>query len=122
MANAYPQAVSLKTTASLLQGDATYIIVGGTGGLGRSMAKWMSTKGAKHIILVSRSGSVTDKLKALVDDLAPHGTQVVVKACDVSSKNDVEHLVNEQIKDLPPVRGVVHGAMVLRVSTLVIQS
>ena len=108
--------MSLKSAAGLLRGDGTYIIIGGTGGLGRSMAKWLSTKGAKYIVLVSRSGTVNEKLKILTEKLAPLGTQIIVKPSDVSSKADVERLVKEELKDLPPVRGVVHGAMVLRVS------
>lgn len=80
------------------------------------MAKWMSTKGARNIVLVSRSGFVNDKLEALIRELASEGTQVLVKACDVSSRADVEGLLNGELTHLPPVRGVVHGAMVLRVS------
>ncbi|OKL60218.1 hypothetical protein UA08_04929 [Talaromyces atroroseus] len=110
------KAVSLKTNESLLKPDATYLIIGGTGGLGRSMAAWMSSKGARWIVLVSRSGSVANDLKVLVDDLALRGTQIVVKSCDVSCKIDVERLVNEEIRDLPPICGVVHGAMILRSS------
>jgi hypothetical protein len=30
---------------ALLQEDATYILIGGTGGLGRSMAKWYWSRG-----------------------------------------------------------------------------
>uniref|UniRef100_A0A093XSQ6 Lovastatin nonaketide synthase n=1 Tax=Talaromyces marneffei PM1 TaxID=1077442 RepID=A0A093XSQ6_TALMA len=114
--NAHDQvkAVSLKTSVNLLQKNATYLITGGTGGLGRSMAKWMSTKGARNIVLVSRSGFVNDKLEALIRELASEGTQVLVKACDVSSRADVEGLLNGELTHLPPVRGVVHGAMVLR--------
>ncbi|KAF3392979.1 Compactin diketide synthase mokB [Talaromyces pinophilus] len=108
------KAVSLKTSSSILRKDATYIIIGGTGGLGRSMAKWMSTKGARNIVLVSRSGSINEKLEALIHELAHHGTQVLVKVCDVSSRANVERLVNVELTHLPPVRGVVHGAMVLR--------
>lgn len=81
------------------------------------MAKWMSTKGARNIVLVSRSGSMNDKLEALIRDLAGHGTQVLVKACDVSSRADVERHMSEELMHLPPVRGVVHGAMVLRVGS-----
>jgi NAD(P)-dependent dehydrogenase (short-subunit alcohol dehydrogenase family) len=60
---------------------------------------------------------MNDKLEALIHELAGHGTQVLVKACDVSSRADVERLVSEQLMHLPPVRGVVHGAMVLRVGS-----
>lgn len=106
-----------KTSATLLRPDASYILIGGTGGLGRSMAKWMASKGAKNIVLVSRRAAINDKVQALIDSLAPLGVQILVKACDVSSQQSVETLIKEEMKDLPPVRGVVQGAMVLRVSS-----
>ncbi|KAJ5088244.1 type I iterative polyketide synthase [Penicillium angulare] len=108
------KAVAPKTSSSLLKADASYILIGGTGGLGRSMAKWMSSKGARNIVLVSRRATVNDKVQALMDELSPDGTLITVKACDVISRQSVETLINEDMKDLPPVRGVVHGAMVLR--------
>lgn len=86
------------------------------------MAKWMSTRGARNIVLVSRSGSMNDKLDALIREPASHKTHILVKACDVSSRADVERLLNEELTHLPPVRGVVHGAMILRVSSLTIIS
>ncbi|OQE31225.1 hypothetical protein PENSTE_c001G09701 [Penicillium steckii] len=107
------KAVTSKT-GHVLKADASYILIGGTGGLGRSMARWMSSKGARNIVLVSRSASVNDKVQELIDELAADGTHIGVKACDVSSRASVEKLVKEDMKDLPPVRGVVHGAMVLR--------
>jgi NAD(P)-dependent dehydrogenase (short-subunit alcohol dehydrogenase family) len=82
------------------------------------MAKWMSSKGARNIVLVSRSASVNDKVQELMDELAVDGTHISVKACDVSSRGSVEKLVKEDMRGLPPVRGVVHGAMVLRVRSL----
>lgn len=104
-----------KTASSLLKANASYILIGGTGGLGRSMARWMSSKGARNIVLVSRSASVNDRVQALINELAADGTHVIVKPCDVSSRQSVETLIKEDTKGLPPVRGVVHGAMVLRV-------
>jgi NAD(P)-dependent dehydrogenase (short-subunit alcohol dehydrogenase family) len=80
------------------------------------MAKWMSSKGARDIVLVSRSASVNEQVQALIDELSVNGTHVIVKPCDVSSRQSVENLIKEEMKDLPPIRGVVHGAMVLRVS------
>ncbi|CAG8132428.1 unnamed protein product [Penicillium nalgiovense] len=108
------KAVAPKTSSTLLRPDASYILIGGTGGLGRSIAKWMSSKGAKNIVLVSRRAAVDDKVRALIDTLTPLGVRIVVKACDVTSQESVETLVNEEMKDLPPICGVIHGAMVLR--------
>jgi NAD(P)-dependent dehydrogenase (short-subunit alcohol dehydrogenase family) len=101
---------------NLLRSDATYILIGGTGGLGRSMAKWMIGRGAKHIVLLSRSGAVKGKAKNQIDELNAAGANIVVRRCNVADKVDVESLVSSGLTGLPPVRGLIHGAMVLNVS------
>ena len=103
---------------TLLRPDATYILVGGTGGLGRSMARWMVAKGARTIVLLSRSGSVTGRVKELVDELEAVGATIIVRRCNVVNKTEVDELVLSGLADLPPIRGVVHGTMVLRVCPL----
>lgn len=101
----------------LLRPDASYILIGGTGGLGRSMARWMVHHGARNLVLVSRSGTVAGKVKTLIDDLTSIGATIVVRQCDVSDSNSVNTLVKRGMVDMPEVRGVVHGAMVLNVSS-----
>ncbi|PSR80092.1 hypothetical protein BD289DRAFT_76888 [Coniella lustricola] len=104
------------TTAVLLRADATYVIVGGTGGLGRSMAKWMARHGAGHIVLTSRSAHLTPALEKLSTEAQSCGSKIHVQQCDVSDESSVAALL-EWVKNdasLPPVRGVVHSAMVLR--------
>ncbi|KAL2119996.1 hypothetical protein VTJ04DRAFT_6957 [Mycothermus thermophilus] len=112
-ANDIVKAARSTKAETLLRPDATYVLVGGTGGLGRSMARWMASKGAKTIVLVSRSGSVKGRVKELVDELASQGVSVVVRPCNVADKQDVDALISS-LSDLPPIRGVVHGTMVLR--------
>jgi NADP-dependent 3-hydroxy acid dehydrogenase YdfG/acyl carrier protein len=77
------------------------------------MSKWMISRGARNLVLVSRSGSATGKVKQLIDDAASQGANVVVRRCDVANPADVEDLVNQGLEGMPPVRGLVHGAMVL---------
>ncbi|QQK40349.1 Polyketide synthase, putative [Penicillium digitatum] len=84
------KAVAPKTSPTLLRPDASYILVGGAGGLGRSIAKWMSSKGAKTIIPVSRQATIDEKVRSLIDTVAPLGVQIIVKACNVSSQGSVE--------------------------------
>ncbi|KLU82825.1 hypothetical protein MAPG_01893, partial [Magnaporthiopsis poae ATCC 64411] len=103
-----------KAVKSLLRSDGTYLLIGGTGGLGRSMAKWMVEKGAGHVVLLSRSGSATGKVKELIDSASIAGANVVVRRCDVANKASVDELFTSGLDGLPPVRGIVHGAMVLR--------
>ncbi|KAK4187038.1 polyketide synthase [Podospora australis] len=107
------KATRSKKSKALLRPDATYVLVGGTGGLGRSMARWMVSKGARNIVLVSRSGSVTGKVKELADELGEVGANIIVRRCNVVNKEEVDDVVSS-LKDMPPIRGVVHGTMVLR--------
>lgn len=80
------------------------------------MARWLAGKGAKHIVLLSRSGVLNGKAKEEIEALNAAGTQVVVRCCDVADRADVDKLVATGLEGLPPVRGIIHGAMVLHVS------
>lgn len=99
----------------MLQDDATYIIIGGSGGIGRSVAKRMVQRGARHIVLLSRTGKVGTELIDLIQDSQRAGASIYIRPCDVSDKEGVETLVENLHKTLPPIRGIVHAAMVLRV-------
>ncbi|KAH7413894.1 hypothetical protein DE146DRAFT_601832 [Phaeosphaeria sp. MPI-PUGE-AT-0046c] len=103
----------VKKRSALLQEDATYILIGGTGGLGRSMAQWMVSRGAKNIVLLSRSGELRGKAREQIDNLNSNGSNIVVRSCDVADRTSVDQLISIGLNDLPSVRGVVHGAMVL---------
>ncbi|KAG9237456.1 putative polyketide synthase [Amylocarpus encephaloides] len=103
-----------KTPNNLLKADATYIIIGGTGGLGRSMSRWMMDKGARSIVLLSRSGNATGKVSELIEEAAALHAKITVLPCDVADKSQVQKLFTEDISTLPPVRGVIHAAMVLK--------
>ncbi|THY20662.1 polyketide synthase [Aureobasidium pullulans] len=107
------QAVSPKKTASLFKEDASYLIIGGTGGLGCSIARWMASRGAKLICLSSRRANITPRLEELISDLAQQGTKILVRACDVANLSSVETLIQNLQKEAP-VRGVIQGAMVLK--------
>jgi hypothetical protein len=79
------------------------------------MAKWMVSKGAKHIVLLSRSGQLRGKAKEQIDKLNDDGANIVVRSCDVADKASVDNLISVGLTGLPPVRGIIHGAMVLHV-------
>ncbi|KAH6607076.1 hypothetical protein Trco_003389 [Trichoderma cornu-damae] len=100
--------------ADLLEHDATYLIIGGTGGLGRSITRMMVRRGARHIILLSRGGNVTDDLRILTKESRKLGASIHVVPCDVANEKAVKELVEELQDNLPPIRGIIHAAMVLR--------
>lgn len=111
------------TTGRLrLRPDASYLVVGGIGGIGRSIAHWLVAHGAKNLILLSRSaGNLdlpenTDTNGALfVQELRESGCRVKPVSCDVSLASELVKALRACSDDgLPPVRGVVQGAMLLR--------
>lgn len=90
-----------------------YLVTGGTGGLGRFMTRWLASQGAQNVIVASRSGMAKKGIQNLIDDLHHQGTTVVVKRCDIGDRAQVEALIRDCRATLPPIRGVIHGAMAL---------
>ncbi|RYP52695.1 hypothetical protein DL768_002202 [Monosporascus sp. mg162] len=94
--------------------NATYVIVGGGGGLGRSLAEWMVKSDARHILLLSRSGASRPSTKELIRRLTKQGAHVAAWECDVGSESSlVEALDRCRVEQWPPIKGVIQGAMVL---------
>ncbi|TVY16692.1 Reducing polyketide synthase [Lachnellula arida] len=69
--------------------EATYLIAGGLGGLGRSTALWMANKGAKTLVLLSRSGPSTKPAIELLEKLQRMKVRVEAPKCDVSSVEEL---------------------------------
>ena len=78
----------------------------------------MAGKGAQNIVLVSRSASVTGKVKELAEDLSMMGVSVHVRRCNVVNETEVDELIRTGLQGLPPIRGIVLGTMVLHVSSV----
>ncbi|PYS76017.1 MAG: hypothetical protein DMF66_17045, partial [Acidobacteria bacterium] len=54
--------------------DASYLITGGLGGLGLVVARWMVERGARHLLLMGRSGPSAAARRAL-DELEALGAR-----------------------------------------------
>ena len=110
------QAVPAPKPSLKLRPEASYIIVGGLSGIGSAFALCMSEKlGASHLILLSRSGMNAKGAQELVNSLEERGVKVKVIKCDVADSENLNMLLDTCSTDMPPVRGVIQGAMVLQV-------
>ncbi|MDK9719186.1 MAG: SDR family NAD(P)-dependent oxidoreductase, partial [Trichlorobacter sp.] len=96
-----------------LPADATFLITGGLSGFGLKTAQWLVQKGVRNLVLVSRSGPVSDEAHNAITSLQQSGVTVHAAACDVTSKEALSELLAEIAKTLPPLRGIVHAAMVI---------
>ncbi len=93
--------------------DGTYMITGGCSGFGLAVANWMTKKGAKHLVLMSRSGPRTDEDEKVIEEMKGRNVQVVIAKGDVSAKEDVNRIVADIKKNMPTLKGIQHAAMVL---------
>ncbi|KAF3064531.1 Lovastatin diketide synthase LovF [Daldinia childiae] len=72
--------------AFIFDANASYVIAGGLGGIGRSLAAWFSRRGAN----------------------------VATPRCDVSDANSLRAVIDYATKTLPPVKGYIQTSMVLK--------
>ncbi|MBC9004144.1 type I polyketide synthase, partial [Micromonospora aurantiaca (nom. illeg.)] len=83
----------------------TVLVTGGTGALGRHVARWLLANGAAEVVLASRWGPAAPGAAELVDESGA----VRVVACDVTDRAAVDALV----AGLPELTAVVHTAGVI---------
>jgi len=111
-----PQPVNASSEAPArcrIRHDATYVVTGGTRGFGLELAKWLVEQGARHLALISRGGASGDDVKQARTVMQSQGVQVMVEAVDVADAAQVRRFWQRLQAAMPPVRGVIHGAMVL---------
>jgi acyl transferase domain-containing protein/alpha-beta hydrolase superfamily lysophospholipase len=95
---------------SPIRGDVTYLITGGLGGLGRTVARWLADNGARYLALVSRNGVTTSAAADDVAELTARGVKVRVYKTDVSDRDEVHALFSRVRAYMPALGGIVHGA------------
>lgn len=93
-----------------LRGDATYLLVGGLGGLGQSISTYLIEHGARHLIYLSRRAGDSEKHQRFFCELESQGCSVQVVKANVTILEDVKAAVQEAKQ---PIAGVFQMAMVL---------
>ncbi|KAH7398734.1 polyketide synthase-like protein [Phaeosphaeria sp. MPI-PUGE-AT-0046c] len=99
----------------LFDPEATYILAGGFGGIGQSVAQWMVRNGAKYLILPSRTqvdGSGSSR-EDFVKTLRSQGADVRVPVCDIAERVALEQTLHD-LAHMPPIKGCIQAAMVVR--------
>ncbi|KAL8791268.1 MAG: hypothetical protein Q9213_000225 [Squamulea squamosa] len=99
-------------TPAQFDSEARYILIGGLSDLGRSIVRFMSDRGARDLVVWSRSGpnNLSPEAKALIDELAAKCVRVQPVTCDVSNREQVMRAVQDASSDRT-VRGVLHFAV-----------
>lgn len=109
-----PLEAPLPQLPPLAQADATYVVTGGLSGFGLRTAWWLVRHGARHLALLSRRGAAaTPEAAEMLQQFAAAGVSVIAPACDVTDAAAVRATLASIEAQMPPLRGIVHAAMVI---------
>ncbi|SFF41436.1 epothilone polyketide synthase D [Actinacidiphila alni] len=103
--------------------EGTYLITGGLGGLGLTLAEWLAGLGARHLVLTGRAGlppreswddpdlpAAAAERVAAVRTLEERGARVTVAAADVCDEAGMSAVLAGIAATGQPLRGVIHAA------------
>ncbi len=103
----------LVSAAAFAPGDGVQLVVGGTRGFGFATAMWLIERGAKRVVVASRTGKLDADARARVKALAPD-VMFAVERVDVTDADDVTALIERITAAHGPVTGVFHTAVTLK--------
>ena len=96
-----------------LRQDGSYLVVGGTGGLGVAVVRYLAQRGAKRIITLSRSGGSGKQMVELAEELRSQDVELVVVRGNVAISEDLQQV--QTLSQKLPLRGAIHSGVALQV-------
>ncbi|TXS49024.1 SDR family NAD(P)-dependent oxidoreductase [Streptomyces sp. uw30] len=87
----------------------TALVTGGTGALGSRLAHWAVSRGAAHVLLLSRRGADAPGADTLTEQLTELGARVTVAACDTADRAALAAHLDALPAD-QPLTTVIHAA------------
>ena len=97
-----------------LRKDRSYLVTGGLGGIGRTVAQWLADKGATTIILNGRRAPDPSAEK-VISLLREQGITVQVELADMSIPSSIDDMLTRirENEELPPLGGIIHSVGVI---------
>ncbi|KAH0597751.1 Polyketide synthase [Metarhizium humberi] len=104
-----------KSLSEAIDPEGTYLLAGGLGGLGRSIAELLIANGAKHLAFVSRSGISNSQSRDFIEGLQNEGVDARVYQADLCDKASLSAVMKNQLfVQMPPIRGIFQCAAVIQ--------
>ncbi|KAF1949749.1 beta-ketoacyl synthase domain-containing protein [Byssothecium circinans] len=109
-----PARVSPVGAGTLFVKNKTYLLVGLSQSMGRSIAAWIVKHGGRHVVLSSRNPETPET--GWLEDMERLGGKITVLAMDASNEQSVDAGLGtlRDVHNLPPVGGVAYGPLVLK--------
>lgn len=94
-----------------LDPNATYVLVGGLGGLGKAVAQLLIDRGARHLMFLSRSGAKTQDDLCFLQLLSQQGATARAFSVDICDEESLRKTIFDA--GMPPIKGAVQCAAVI---------
>lgn len=119
--NAIPFRISrpIRRSPPRIDPDGTYLVTGGLSGFGLATARWLVERGARHVALLGRRDPTTLEVQQELLELQEAGARVLALSCDVANPERLAAALATIRETLPPLKGILHAAMVLDDALLV---
>ncbi|WP_031075213.1 hybrid non-ribosomal peptide synthetase/type I polyketide synthase [Streptomyces sp. NRRL WC-3742] len=106
------------TAGAAWRTTGTALITGGTGALGRHLARWLAARGTRRVVLATRTARPAPELDALREDLAALGASLDLAVCDLADRAAAGRLLAALDTHAEPLRVVAHLAGVSRMTAV----
>ena len=106
------EAIPLKETLgdeALLRGRGVYVVTGGLGGIGLTLARHLASTAQAKLLLIGRSPADEAKLQA-VREMEEAGAEVMVRVADVANRDEMAAVLTAATERFGPIDGVIHCA------------
>lgn len=90
-----------------------HVIVGGLGGLGIEIARWLVRRGARKLVLLGRTANPEGEVADWIARCRAEGVSVELTACDVADEVALRAVL-DSIRERAPIAGIVHAALLLQ--------
>jgi NAD(P)-dependent dehydrogenase (short-subunit alcohol dehydrogenase family)/acyl carrier protein len=102
---------------AVIDPEAAYVITGGFGAFGMKVAGHLTALGARHLVLIGRSGATTDEVKERIAEWRAGGVSVREALIDITKHDAVDALLaglstERAVKGIVHAAGVVHDARI----------
>ena len=96
---------ALRRSEFQVDATRTHLVAGGLGGFGIETARWLVERGARHLVLIGRSGAASPSARDAIEEMRARGAKIRVEAADIADGPSAEALFSVLKREMPPSRG-----------------
>ncbi len=95
----------------VLKHQGVYLITGGLGGIGLTLAQYLSQKIAPRLILIGRSAATTrQNYGEILAQMEKNGAQILIASANVTDEEKMRLIILQAEENFGPIDGIFHAA------------